>query len=149
MPRNIKLLKLQQISTKIAAKEIVSADIIGQHLKNIRSCMGMTQKQLARLLNVTQQAVDRLEMNSGSARLSTLKKVALALGVKVGLCIYSENSLEEIVLSRARIKAKHYVYSVNANMAMGTRDAAGYLLNETDRIARQLAENPNSGLWED
>lgn len=149
MPKNIKLLKLQQISAKISQKEVVSADNIGQHLKNIRSSMGMTQKQLAKLLNVTQQAVDRLELNSGSARLSTLKKVALALGVKVGLCIYSDNTLEEIVLSRARIKAKHYVYSVNANMAMGTRDAASYLLSETDRIARQLAENPNSGLWED
>ena len=149
MAKSFKLLKLKQISAKIAQKQLVTAEEIGQRLKETRSSMGMTQKQLARMLGVSQQAVDRIERNSGSSRLSSLKKIALALGVKIGLCVYSDNSLEDIVLSRAKLKAGHYVYSVNSNMAMGTRDAAEFLLKETDRIARELAENPNSGLWED
>jgi transcriptional regulator with XRE-family HTH domain len=147
--KNFKMLKLNQISYKIAQKQVVPAEEIGQRLKEVRSSMGMTQKQLARLLNVSQQAVDRIERNSGSCRLSSLKKIALALGVKVGLCIYSDNTLEEIVLSRAKTKARHYVYSVNSNMALDARDSASFLLKETDRIARELAENPGSGLWED
>ncbi len=149
MAKNLKLLKLHQVSANIGQRQIISADDLGRQLKEVRSCMGMTQKQLAKLLNVTQQAVDRLERNSGSARLSTLKKTALALGVKVGLCVYSDNTLEELVMSRAKLKAKHYVYSVNSNMAMGSRDSAAFLLKETDRIAAELAANPGPGLWED
>lgn len=149
MAKNLKTLKLKQISGKLVNKQIVTAEEIGQYLKEIRSSMGMTQKQLAKLLSVSQQAVDRIERNSGASRLSSLKKIALALGVKIGLCVYSDNTLEEIVLSRAKLKAKHYVYSVNSNMAMGARDAAAFLLKETDRIAGQLAQNPDSGLWED
>lgn len=149
MAKSLKMLKLKQVSGKIISKQIVSAEEIGQTLKEVRSSMGMTQKQLAKLLGVSQQAVDRIERNSGASRLSSLKKIALALGVKIGLCVYSNDTLEEIVLSRARLKAKHYVYSVNANMAMGTRDTAGFLLKETDRIALKLAQEPNSGLWED
>jgi HTH-type transcriptional regulator/antitoxin HipB len=53
---------------------------LGLTIKQLRQKSGMTQEDLARRLKTTKSAVSRLESSSGSARLETLEKIAVAFG---------------------------------------------------------------------
>jgi len=53
---------------------------IGLKIKELRKQNGLTQEELARLLQTTKSAVSRLENRSGGARLETLEKIAHVMG---------------------------------------------------------------------
>ena len=48
-----------------------------------RTELGITQVQLAKLANITQQAVSRLERGEVTPRVSTMRAIALALGTNI------------------------------------------------------------------
>ena len=48
-----------------------------------RTELGITQVQLAKLANITQQAVSRLERGEVTPRVSTMLAIALALGTNI------------------------------------------------------------------
>ena len=53
---------------------------IGVMLRNAREEAGMTQETLARLTNTKKSAISRLENHAEDVRLSTVSRVARALG---------------------------------------------------------------------
>lgn len=56
---------------------------IGLLIKKLRLEKGLTQKELAKKLHTTKSAISRLENHADSVRISTLEKVAQALGKEV------------------------------------------------------------------
>ena len=60
---------------------------IGQLLRNARHKSGITQDELARRLRTTKSAISRIENHAEDIRLSTLKKVAEALGKELRIAI--------------------------------------------------------------
>ena len=60
---------------------------IGQMLRNARTKSGITQDELARRLRTTKSAISRIENHAEDIRLSTLKKVAEALGKELTVAI--------------------------------------------------------------
>jgi HTH-type transcriptional regulator/antitoxin HipB len=56
---------------------------IGVVLKEARRAAGLTQEELARRLKTKKTAVSRIENHSRDIRLSTLEKVASALGKRL------------------------------------------------------------------
>ena len=54
---------------------------IGDNIKKIRKQKGISQKELAKALNISQAAVSQFEKGSTSLRLGTIQKIAAALGV--------------------------------------------------------------------
>jgi len=60
---------------------------IGQVLRNARHKSGITQDELARRLRTTKSAISRIENHAEDIRLSTLKKVADALGKELRIAI--------------------------------------------------------------
>lgn len=53
---------------------------IGVMLREARESRGLTQEELANAINTTKSAISRLENHAEDIRLSTLNKVANALG---------------------------------------------------------------------
>jgi ribosome-binding protein aMBF1 (putative translation factor) len=60
---------------------------IGVILKEARKAAGLTQEELARRINTRKTAVSRIENHSRDIRLSTLEKVASALGKRLQIRI--------------------------------------------------------------
>lgn len=60
---------------------------IGLVLKSAREKRGMTQEELARRVRTTKSAISRIENHSEDMKLSTLQKVAAALGKKLSIKI--------------------------------------------------------------
>lgn len=73
-------------------------------IKAIREALGMTTKQLANRLGVTQPAVVQLEKSEvkGNIELATLRRVAEALDCSVVYALVPNRSLEGIIRERAR-----------------------------------------------
>jgi HTH-type transcriptional regulator / antitoxin HipB len=60
---------------------------IGYFLRNARHKSGITQDELARRLRTSKSAISRIENHAEDIRISTLKKVAEALGKKLRIAI--------------------------------------------------------------
>ena len=56
---------------------------IGGNIKKIRKSKGLTQRQLAEKMGVTQQFIGKLEKNINSPNFTTLQKIANALDVSI------------------------------------------------------------------
>ncbi len=54
---------------------------MGNRLRELREHEALTQRELAERAGVTINAISRIEQNKASARLSTVRKLAGALGV--------------------------------------------------------------------
>ena len=60
---------------------------IGIFLKEAREKSGLTQEELANRINTTKSVISRMENHSEDIKLSTIEKVAKALGKKVKIAI--------------------------------------------------------------
>ena len=60
---------------------------IGYLLRNARRKSGITQDELARRLRTSKSAISRIENHAEDIRVSTLKKVAEALGKELTIAI--------------------------------------------------------------
>ena len=56
---------------------------VGERVRDAREAAGLSQRQLAARMGTSQAAVARLEAGGVGATLTTLQKVATALGLKV------------------------------------------------------------------
>jgi ribosome-binding protein aMBF1 (putative translation factor) len=56
---------------------------VGERVRQAREAAGISQRELARRMGTSQAAVDRLEAGGVGATLTTLQRVATALGLTV------------------------------------------------------------------
>ena len=56
-------------------------------LKNARKAKGLVQMELANKIGTTKSAISRLEHGAGDLRLSTLRKLAAALGLRLDITL--------------------------------------------------------------
>ncbi len=58
---------------------------VGERVREAREAAGLSQRELARRMGTSQAAVDRLEAGGVGATLTTLQRVATALGLEVNV----------------------------------------------------------------
>jgi ribosome-binding protein aMBF1 (putative translation factor) len=58
---------------------------VGERVREARESAGLSQRELARRMGTSQAAVDRLEAGGVGATLTTLQRVATALGLHVSI----------------------------------------------------------------
>jgi ribosome-binding protein aMBF1 (putative translation factor) len=58
---------------------------VGERVREAREAAGLSQRELARRMGTSQAAVDRLEAGGVGATLTTLQRVATALGLQVSI----------------------------------------------------------------
>jgi transcriptional regulator with XRE-family HTH domain len=85
MPRNFKELEAQMTPERRTRAEIKAKEIIADMLlAEIRKQMGLTQKQLAKELNITQPTLSKVESQE-DMQIGTLSRIIEALGGKLEL----------------------------------------------------------------
>ena len=119
-------------------------------LRAIREALGMPRAEVARRLDVTDQAVASIEKSEadGSIQLDTLRRAAAALDCTLVYALVPKQSLEAIVDNRAHLVARRDVDRVMHTMLL--EDQLGGE-DDTERLVDELAERmrESPALWRD
>ncbi len=145
-----KQLKLKQLSESINRKVLLSIDQIPQRLKDIRKSLGMTQKQLAKRLNISQQEINKIENSKQSCNLKTIEKVFSALNCEFKCVITSNESLEKMIEKQAEKKADSIITNTSTSMAMEKQAIDKNTIRfQKKKLKNEFMIDINSKLWED
>ena len=93
----------------------------------VRQALGMTAKQLAERVGLSQPRIAKMELNENNLKISTMKKIADGLDCDFVYGFVPKSSLQETINRQARKKAEAILSNVNTNMA----------------LEDQLADDPN------
>ena len=96
-------------------------------ISDVRQALGMTAKQLAERVGLSQPRIAKMELNENNLKISTMKKIAEGLDCDFVYGFVPKSSLQETINRQARKKAEAILSNVNTNMA----------------LEDQLADNPN------
>jgi len=120
-------------------------------LRAIRDALGMTTRQLAQRIGVTQSAVVDAERTEakGDITLATLRRYAKALDCELIYALVPTRSLEELVEQRAESLAREQVARVRHSMALEDQHTNPQLHDqEVAELKRKLLEGRRSRLWQ-
>jgi predicted DNA-binding mobile mystery protein A len=87
-------------------------------ISSVRQALGMTARQLAGRLGLSQPRVAKMEINEDNLKISTMKKIAEGLDCEFVYGFVPKTSLQDTIDRQARKKASNVLSKVNANMAL-------------------------------
>lgn len=143
-----KRLQLKMLSEHVSNIRICNRPSDGW-VRSVRKAIGMSTRQLAERIGVTQQSTSKLEENEldDSATLKTMRRAAEAMDCKLVYAIIpNQGKLEDIVRKQAYKKAKAIVEPVNHTMLLEAQEV-GDLDKKIIEIADELVNDLNSKLW--
>ena len=123
----------------------------GGWLRAVRQALGMTTRQLAKSVGVTQAAVVDAERTEakGDITLATLQRYAAALDCELSYALVPKRPLQEAVEERADRIARDQVSRVKHSMALEDQSTSKeHLERETAELRRKLLEGKRSRLWQ-
>lgn len=80
---------------------------LGQKLKEIRKKFGLSQEQLAEIINVSRQAITKWENDSGMPDISNLQELSKVFGLTVDYLLNDQNQLPALVMKKELDKSKY------------------------------------------
>lgn len=143
-------LKLRQLSLALREGKTVPIEKLGQRLRDIREALGMTQKQLAKKLKISQPALSRIEENAANCTLQTVIRTAQALGCEFLGVLSLRGGLEKMIEEKAAKRAKNILKRTFANMAMEEQQPGKKEYEyQFNKLVAELVANPGPELWDD
>ncbi len=149
MTDKFKYLQLQQLDRHMAGIRVCERPSDGW-IRAVRKALGMSVRQLATRMGMSQQAVSQFEASEldDSVTLKTLRKAAEAMGCQFVYAIVPlSGSLQDIVREQATQKAKEIATAVDHTMQLEAQ-GVGNLQAKIEEIAEEFSKTPNSKLWE-
>ncbi len=153
MKNRTKLVRKQLDKTLLEFRTILGFSIPQKGwIRAIRDSLGMSGKQLADRLRVTQQRVSEIERDelSGSVTLKSMRKVADCLDCVFVYAFVPRISLEHTVHDRVKQVAEEHIKRASQSMLL-----EGQELNEDDEsealadMVEEMIENLPLTLWDD
>lgn len=125
-------------SSSLLRKAHVHTPAVGW-IRAVRTAMGMTQAELARLLKITQRSLHQLEVSETkkTIRLATLEKVAEEMNCDLVYAFIPRRPLESAYEAQAMKMAQQHVKDVEHNMRLEKQDHT-VSKKDLDDIAREL-----------
>jgi predicted DNA-binding mobile mystery protein A len=123
----------------------------GDWLRAVRQALGMTTRQLAKSVGVTQAAVVDAERTEakGNITLATLQRYAAALNCELNYALVPKRALQEVVEERADRIARDQVSRVRHSMALEDQsNSKEHSELEIAELRRKLLEGKRSRLWQ-
>jgi predicted DNA-binding mobile mystery protein A len=154
MNRKYKLLELEQIDKKLDKYRILLGDIRPKKgwINTVRKALGMSGRQLASRIGVSQPRVAEIEKKEmdNSLTLKTMQQVAEGLECEFVYAFVPKTSIKETLTKRAEEVASAQTNSAAVTMnleAQGLTDAEVELI-EKETIQELIAARPTK-LWND
>ena len=150
MDKNLKKLRLKQLSEMLIKADSIPVNSLGSRLKDIRKAMGITQKQLSKKTGMDQSVIAKIEKDASSSSFKSISRIAAALNCEFMGAIVSKLPLEEAVKNQAEKKAKKILDHTFSNMAMENQNPGKKSYEERlKELIEEYMDNPDSSLWED
>jgi len=102
--------------------------IVGQRLRTLRAERGLTVRDLARVSDLAFNTISLIERGKMSPTVSTLHKLASALGVPLAYFVSGGSPKQVIYLKRGERRAAHSAHVVLENLGVGLADQTLQLL---------------------
>lgn len=80
---------------------------LGQKLKDIRKRFGLSQEQLAEIMNVSRQAITKWESDNGLPDVSNLQELSKVFGITVDYLLDNNNQLPALSMKKELDKEKY------------------------------------------
>ena len=80
---------------------------LGQKLKEIRKRFGLSQEQLAEIMNVSRQAITKWENDGGLPDVSNLQELSKVFGITVDYLLNDENQLPALSMKKQLDKNRY------------------------------------------
>lgn len=80
---------------------------LGEKLKDIRKRFGLSQEQLAEVMNVSRQAITKWESDVGMPDVSNLQELSKVFGLTVDYLLNDDNQLPALVMRKELDKDKY------------------------------------------
>jgi predicted DNA-binding mobile mystery protein A len=119
-------------------------------LRAIRQALGMTTRQLAKFVGVTQAAVVDAERSEakGDIALATLRRYATAMDCELVYALVPNRPLQESLEARAERVARDHVLRVRHSMALEDQQTSNeHLEREVAELRRNPLAGKRSRLW--
>ncbi len=143
-----------EISKKIKYKSLLPSWIkeslpFFKQIKLMRETLGMTQDQLAKRVNTSQQAIARFEAGEGGApTLSTLEAIANALEADMHILITPRQPLKKMVEDKAEKKAKEIIsFSEQSNLLEAQQPSKSTIKKQIKDLKEEIIKKKRSSLW--
>lgn len=123
----------------------------GGWLRAIRQALGITTRQLAKSVGVTQSAIVDTERTEakGDITLATLQRYAAALDCELSYVLVPRRPLQEMVEERADRIARDQVSRVRHSMALEDQQTSkDNMEHAVEELKRKLLEGRRSRLWQ-
>ena len=148
----LRFLPLQQLDKTLSPWRALSRSRpTGGWLRAVRHALGITTRQLAKSVGVTQAAVVDAERNEakGDITLATLQRYAAALDCELSYALVPKRPLQEVIEERADRIARDQVSRVRHSMALEDQSTSKEQLErEVAELRRTLLEGKRSRLWQ-
>lgn len=136
--------------------ERIEADVFARPskgwLRAIRDALGMTTRQAARRLKISQPGYANLEKSEAeeTVTLATLRNAAEALGCTLVYAIIPNRPLDDVLRDRARLVASDQLAQVGHTMRLEDQALSkDMLVAERNRLADDLLRDNPRRLWDD
>jgi predicted DNA-binding mobile mystery protein A len=148
-----KLIARQQLDKTLTGYESLrqNAPPVKGWVRAIREALGMSGKQLANRLNVSQPRIPRLEQDelSGVVSLKTMRQAAEAMDCVFVYAIIPRTTLEESVRGQARKVAEARMQRVSHSMLLEAQNlSAEEQRASLDAAVEELVREMPKELWE-
>jgi len=119
-------------------------------IREVRSALGMTTRQLGRRLGVSQSAAVQMEKaeEDGTISLNALRRAAAAMDCTVAYVLLPKQSLEATVRARAQALAAQMARRVDDSMALEAQ-AVGkeFQAERVQELTEELIRRLDRGIW--
>ena len=147
-----KLIIRQQLDKNLAGLKSANTQVpVKGWIRAIREALGMSGKQLAQRLKVSQPRIPRLEQDelTGSVTIKTMQQVAEALDCTFVYALVPRTTLEDAVRSQARKVAQERIERVAHSMlleaqSLSTEEQHTSLETAIDELVREMPKE----LWD-
>lgn len=147
-------IKIRQLDRRYKEKILLSEIEIPRNgwIREIRTALKMTYKQLSKRLSMTPSAIMKFENNEvrGTINLNSMEKIAEALNCKFVYAIVPNDSLENIIDLQVENFAEKMIKRVSHSMLLESQSVSDKEIKEkVNELKRSLKDKLSSKIWND
>jgi predicted DNA-binding mobile mystery protein A len=139
---------IRSLDKKLSKIDMESFKRPGQGwIRTIREALGITSKQMARRMGMSQPRITQMEKNENNLKISTLERAAAALGCTLVYAFVPQEPIERMLHQQARQMAEKLISKVNVNMALENQQVNSQIMIED--MTKDILDGSLSKIWED
>ncbi len=116
-------------------------------IKTLREIFGMTTKQFANRLGISQPRVAIMEKNEKNLKISTMERIADSMNCEFFYAFIPREKIDSVIYNRAKQKAEKILNKVNKNMSLENQLSDEYKTT-LDDIIQEILSGDISDIWE-